>query len=841
MPQFLSKLKNLKKRLSSLSAKQTLSLVFFLAILISLPLVSWAVLNQKMQVGKRAAETPSSVVLPETRLISKTVAEQLADGSLKLPSQILEVELHYEAKNPGLLTVLSMTKKNGYPSVNPPKDGQYSFILLTETNLPLITQKFIIPNELKGPPPLSSLESSKSVISFDQIDFAITLPWIDNAVRYQIKTPTGTVISDQKLPTINTLNNQIQFSSLITDSKRTTIQSSSSDGFFDIAIIGDDFSSSELVLYHIDIQKFTTQFFKYQPYKIRSSQIRFNLIDNTNDLECGRHWPEIPRVVDCSDDKVIKTVNNYGAPWDEIIVIVKDPAYGGSYSQVAVAADQYNGYNEYDSLYTQAGFPRNSSYHDWSQDVFVHELSHGLTLLDEYGFGPGNYGSVSDPNLNCHSGSIPNSAWSNFVSNNDYYLECSSPNWYRPSETSIMRAIDQPYFNIISLNRINSQLNDLSGPFPPGEDPVPNTTIISHQENQTVFGAVTLNISSTNLAYINHFELWLDGVLFKTIYPAQYQSGFSSNPPWNFDSLNLSEGSHSFQIKAFNGLGHTGQSQTIHLYILHSPPTPTLTPTPTPTPIPTPTLTPTPFPAVSYSLTSKISCPVGQVVSGQTRNFYAFWPPPGSSTLTWNYGPYKVGQQTLSVTTPSGGSSLLGIYFGLKTLSQTALIPSGTPPHSAIEYATHFNPPAWMAHWTRFVPSGNYNLTFQGNNETCAIPTPTPTPFPPSAPQIMTTSLKSGTVNQYYSAIIQAVDKNPEDTLTMTIALAPPSLTLGRCQALRGTTSTAINCEIKGIPRMAGLSAVKVNVKDNRGLQTIKYISITINPATQPTPPRSTL
>ncbi len=176
-----------------------------------------------------------------------------------------------------------------------------------------------------------------------------------------------------------------------------------------------------------------------------------------------------------------------------------------------------------------------------------------------------------------------------------------------------------------------------------------------------------------------------------------------------------------------------------------NPPPPTNTPTPVPSNTPTPTNTPTPPPTpINWVINSHVVCPPGTSLTGKTRNFYAYWPP---NPLTWQYNNFSVADKTVNLSLMSNSTS--SVYLGMETESETALALQGSPPNPLMDFGKYFNPPTMMAHWSKSLPAGTYDLTFLGNDEICigittvtptlppnptGTPTPTHTPTPTNTP-----------------------------------------------------------------------------------------------------------
>ena len=99
-------------------------------------------------------------------------------------------------------------------------------------------------------------------------------------------------------------------------------------------------------------------------------------------------------------------------------------------------------------------------------------------------------------------------------------------------------------------------------------------------------------------------------------------------------------------------------------------------------------------------------------------------------------------------------------------------------------------------------------------------------PPPGTPPDIRTTTLPQGTVNQPYNHPVDATGGTGALTWSIVAGALPAGLTLN-----------STNGEISGTPTVAGTSLFTVRVQDAAGLSDFQALSITINP---PAPPRIT-
>ncbi|MEO0087879.1 MAG: M64 family metallopeptidase, partial [candidate division WOR-3 bacterium] len=300
-------------------------------------------------------------------------------------------------------------------------------------------------------PPGETFEGKdEKPLELEKTEFTLTFPWFADAYKIKIFEEGENLVFEglldlEKAEKIENLPNfkSVKAKEILEERKgeglinfldKLIFQAEAAivgDGYLDITFIGEDFSFDNLSLFHNNVQNFSTYLVtQYEPFISRVSQIRFNYVDNTQDLGCNYNG----RLIICNTSLITQKVNSASVPYDIIGVIVNNSNYGGAgYFEMAVA---YNG--------------------AWGKQVFVHELGHSLgELNDEYLC---NYSGFRT-DRNCYNGVPPNPAWQGIVPAESYYPECNYSNWYRSTQDSIMRSIDKEYFNPISIKLINEKID----------------------------------------------------------------------------------------------------------------------------------------------------------------------------------------------------------------------------------------------------------------------------------------------------------------------------------------------------------------------------------------------
>ncbi len=213
-----------------------------------------------------------------------------------------------------------------------------------------------------------------------------------------------------------------------------------------------------------DIETLRHHLSSFEPFQSRFSQFWFARIETEADLQCGRGQDGLGRLMICNQGLSIQEANNRQAAYDKIVVLVNDPGYGGgAWGVGGVVSVATNGRTK--------------------EQVFVHEFGHSMGLYDEYNYS-NTIGNASGVIANCYAGDpnalISHPNWRG-ISSSDLKRGCNIPDFYRSSETSIMHAIDIPYFNLVSQRVLSNTINQIAGVNDepePTQVPTPTTPVV---------------------------------------------------------------------------------------------------------------------------------------------------------------------------------------------------------------------------------------------------------------------------------------------------------------------------------------------------------------------------
>lgn len=402
----------------------------------------------------------------------RTSDELIQNKEIQEPSQILQVDFCYDADALPFLKVVKAVVKHGYAPKYALFDSGYNLIIKSLEGDIVLSQLFQIPNTVFDPPPEAGDVSKNAPFKLPKMDFSITVLLPGNAAELVIADPQGAIIFRQNISELTVQKNRPAFRTLppnnsaprslnlpksgktnwlcalITDIFIATAEASTSDGTaLDVTFVGDNYTDVDLARFHQDVDNVITHMMTYEPFVSRADQVVFHTVDNTAvDLECY-HDVNVSRLMTCNNSTVFSVLNNAGAPYDKVIVLVKDSVYGGSATMPDMVAVSYNGIS----------LPQ----------VGVHEFGHTLKLNDEYNITASNGPINNTTYANCYAGNPPCASWDGLVSASDYSLGCYYPNWYRSSPCSIMLQLDCMYFNNVSKRILDSDITYYAGPAKP--------------------------------------------------------------------------------------------------------------------------------------------------------------------------------------------------------------------------------------------------------------------------------------------------------------------------------------------------------------------------------------
>lgn len=378
---------------------------------------------------------------------------------IESPGKILEIKFKISKDNGSKLEVIRIEKKNGYTKLPTLEKSQYSLVLEDKEGRILIKRPFNIPNRVISAPPINGQFKEYSYV-LNNFQFIITTLWFDRASTLVVIDDQNRTIFTQPLENISSSDNKPDFKIMINPQRISLIKNAyaASRDKLNITFVSNNYSILEMDKFRADVSRFSNHLLSIEPFSSRRSQIQFNFVETTDNLGCQHIINSFARLIYCDNAAVWEVINNTGAPTDVAAVIDNYQTYGGSGGDPLVA---YNG--------------------DQGPQIFTHELGHTFAYLDdEYDYAHLNTLSPLGISQNCFDGQPPNGAWSGVVELSDYFLGCNFPNWYRSSETSIMKDITAGYFNKLSQKWINYYLDKKVGRLFPSADISPTNNIANN-------------------------------------------------------------------------------------------------------------------------------------------------------------------------------------------------------------------------------------------------------------------------------------------------------------------------------------------------------------------------
>ncbi len=300
----------------------------------------------------------------------------------------------------------------------------------------------------------------------------------------------------------------------------TLLFNGNSNDRINLVILADGYQSNELNQFIIDANSFKNDFFGQSPYSNYANYFNVFTI-SVPSVESGASHPgtatdvtepahpissvnnyfgstfdyfDIHRLLVATNNTAINTVlaNNF-PNYDQVLVLVNTPYYGGSGGSVATT-----------SLDAAAN------------EIAIHEIGHSFVgLIDEYYAGD----IYAREGINMTAESDPTLAkWSNWSGSNGIstYQHCcggNSSNWYRPHQNCKMRYLNSPFCAVCkegTIEKIHDLISPIEGfqptnttliptayPFPFKLDlikPIPNTLKTEWTINNSVFQSNTDSI-----------------------------------------------------------------------------------------------------------------------------------------------------------------------------------------------------------------------------------------------------------------------------------------------------------------------------------------------------------
>ncbi|MBL0084304.1 MAG: T9SS type A sorting domain-containing protein [Saprospiraceae bacterium] len=268
----------------------------------------------------------------------------------------------------------------------------------------------------------------------------------------------------------------------------TLLWNGPADKRINIVMLGDGYQESELNKFVDDARLFSIALFKSSPYKEYESY--FNIIAiRVPSIESGASHPGT--ATDVSEPAhPVSTVNNFFGSTFDAYNIHRLLVVGKSSAVYTVVANQFPSYDQIIMLVNSpyyggsGGAIATSSLHSSANEIAIHELGHSFARLkDEYYAGDVYSAEAINMTQETNATLVRWKNWMNFQGVGIYQHCCggNSSKWYRPHQNCRMKALNQNFCPICIEGTIE-RIHDL---VPPIDDYVPtNTATINFTEAQ---------------------------------------------------------------------------------------------------------------------------------------------------------------------------------------------------------------------------------------------------------------------------------------------------------------------------------------------------------------------
>jgi len=300
------------------------------------------------------------------------------------------------------------------------KDMYHNLIYETEFDYP---RTMTVPPA----PPGSFDPDTPSVIELAEPEVTLVLPYFQETSIIEILHP------DEPLPV--TVDQPVSIDTPDSSSPTVPEPAISESGRFHILLMASGYTSSNMNSFTTAAQNMRDFILGKEPFVYYSPAIDVHIYNNLASIGCYTGCRGIDRLLCCNSGSVMNTAATSGYLYDEIIIIHNTNTYsGGSYRE---EGDAYktNSANTYAMTYG----------YEYYKEVAVHEFGHSFgNLCDEYTYGSEGYQYITC--VNCRA------------SCNDWLplssaclLSCDArSDYYRP-DNSIMKGLEYPYFNTVSI------------------------------------------------------------------------------------------------------------------------------------------------------------------------------------------------------------------------------------------------------------------------------------------------------------------------------------------------------------------------------------------------------
>lgn len=248
------------------------------------------------------------------------------------------------------------------------------------------------------------------------------------------------------------------------------------DKRINVVILGDGYQEIELNKFVDDARQFSSALFKSSPYK--EYEDYFNIVAiRIPSVESGASHPGTATDV-TEPAHPVSTVNNYFGSTFDAYNIHRLLVVGKSSAVYSVLANTFPSYDQVIMLVNSphyggsGGAIATSSLHSSANEIAIHELGHSFARLkDEYYAGDVYSAEAINMTQETNEGLVRWKNWMNFQGVGIYQHCCggNSSKWYRPHQNCKMRALNQGFCPICvegTIERIHDLVSPIDGYLP---------------------------------------------------------------------------------------------------------------------------------------------------------------------------------------------------------------------------------------------------------------------------------------------------------------------------------------------------------------------------------------
>lgn len=308
-----------------------------------------------------------TVAVPAAGLAALFAGLAFANGVIApARGQVLCVDIRYRS---GAVEILRLELLSGAPQKSSPAARSEFIVRLRDAaQRSLYTRPWTPSTVIYSPPnPPGEPPGGDPPAFLTELETTLVLPYYEQATSISIERPDGRPVAVTAIrglvlqPAVAAAAHPVWISG--PDVERLVV-----------LFLGDSYRGATRDRYESDVAAHAAFFLEQKTLKKLRNNINIYRGQTRSGLGCEYNCNGATHLICCDLNQVYRAAAAAGIEFDEIVVLVEDPRYGGSGGAIAVA---YNRHGER----PQGGYA-------WGREVLVHEFGHSWGgLLDEYLYG----------------------------------------------------------------------------------------------------------------------------------------------------------------------------------------------------------------------------------------------------------------------------------------------------------------------------------------------------------------------------------------------------------------------------------------------------------------------